>query len=81
MDKIKFILIVIGVILGALGLFVAIGFIYNLLFYGSILAIVCIGGYLAYKLFAKPEAKQLQTPDPQKQIENVQRLLDEYKKK
>ncbi|HEV8427324.1 MAG TPA: hypothetical protein VGQ41_05390 [Pyrinomonadaceae bacterium] len=81
MDKIKIIFVIIAVILGSLGLFVAIGFIYSLLFYGLILAVVCLGGYVAFRLFAKPETKQLQTPDPQKQIEKVQRLLDEYKRK
>lgn len=81
MDKIKAILMIIAVILGLLGLLAAIGFIYSLLFYGFILAVVCLGGYLAFRLFAKPEAKQLHSPDPQKQLEKVQRLLDEYKRK
>ena len=81
MDKIKAILMIIAVILGLLGLLAAIGFIYSLLFYGFILAVVCLGGYLAFLLFAKPEAKQLHSPDPQKQLEKVQRLLDEYKRK
>jgi uncharacterized membrane-anchored protein YhcB (DUF1043 family) len=81
MDKIKIIFVIIAVILGSLGLFVAIGFIYSLLFYGLILAVVCLGGYVAFRLFAKPKTKQLQTPDPQRQLEKVQRLLDEYKRK
>jgi len=68
-------------ILGSLGLLAAIGFIYSILFYGFILAVVCLGGYVAYQIFAKPNAKQLHTPDPQKQLDKVQRLLDEYKRK
>jgi uncharacterized membrane-anchored protein YhcB (DUF1043 family) len=81
MDKIKAILTIIAVILGLLGLFVAIGFIYSLLFYGFILAVVCLGGYVAFRLLTKPESKQLHSPNPQKQLEKVQRLLDEYKRK
>ena len=81
MDKIKIILTIIVVILASLGLFVAIGFLYSLVFYIFVLAVVGVGGYVAFKLFAKPKEKQLQPPDPRKQIENVQRLLDEHKKK
>ena len=81
MDKIKIILTIIVVILASLGLFVAIGFIYSLVFYAFVLAVVGLGAYVAFRLFTKPEEKQLQLPDPQKQIEKVQRLLDEYKKK
>ena len=81
MDKIKIILMTIAVILGILGLLVAIGFIYSILFYGFILAVVCLGGYVAFRLFVKPEAKQLQSPNPQRELEKVQRLLDEYKRK
>lgn len=81
MNTIKAILMIIAAILGLIGLFVAIGFIYSLLFYGFILAVVCLGGYIAFRLLTKPEAKQLHSPDPQKQLEKVQRLLDEYKRK
>jgi hypothetical protein len=81
MDKIKIILVIIAVILGSLGLFVAIGFIYSLLFYAFVLAVIGLGGYVVFKLFSKPEEKQLKTPDPTKQLEKVQRLLDEYKRK
>jgi|GEM_PF-2518347 len=82
MDKIKLILTIIVVILASLGLFVAIGLIYSLVFYAFVIAVVGLGGYVALKLFfGKPEEKQLQAPDPKKQLEKVQRLLDEYKGK
>jgi len=81
MDKIKFILAVIVVILAALGLFVAVGFIYSLVFYVFVFAVVGLAGYVAFKVFTKPGEKQLRAPDPQKQLDKVQRLLDEYKKK
>lgn len=81
MDKIKLILAVIVVILAALGLFVAVGFIYSLVFYAFVLAVVGLAGYVAFKILTRPEEKQLRAPDPQKQLDKVQRLLDEYKKK
>jgi len=81
MDKIKIILIVIVGILASLGLFVAIGFIYSLLFYVFVFAVVGLGGYVAFKFLTKPEEKQLEAPDPKKELQKVQRLLDEYKRK
>jgi uncharacterized membrane-anchored protein YhcB (DUF1043 family) len=81
MDKLKIILIVVVAILASLGLFVAIGFIYSLLFYAFVLAVVGVGGYVAFKFLTKPEEKQLKTLDPKKELQKVQRLLDEYKQK
>ncbi|HEY0762527.1 MAG TPA: hypothetical protein VGD61_09150 [Pyrinomonadaceae bacterium] len=54
MDKIKFILAVIVVILAALGLFVAVGFIYSLVFYAFVFAVVGLAGYVAFKVLTKP---------------------------
>lgn len=82
MDKLKIILIVVVAILASLGLFVAIGFIYSLLFYAFVLAVIGVGGYVAFKVLIKPEEKQqLKTLDPKKELQKVQRLLDEYKQK
>jgi hypothetical protein len=81
MDKIKIILIVVVALLASLGLFVAIGFIYSLLFYVFVFAVVGVGGYVAFKVLTKPEEKQLRTPDSKKELQKVQRLLEEYKKK
>ena len=81
MDKLKIILIVVVAILASLGLFVAIGFIYSLLFYAFVLAVVGVGGYVAFKFLTRPEEKQLKTLDPKKELQKVQRLLDEYKQK
>ena len=82
MDKIKLILLVVVAILASLGLFVAIGFIYSLVFYVFVFAVLGVGGYVAFKLFTKPEEKQqLQALNPKKELQKVQRLLDEYKRK
>ena len=81
MDKIKIILILIVAVLASLGLFVAIGLIYSLLFYAFVFAVIGLGGYVVYKLFTKPEEKQLTALDPKRELQKVQRLLDEYKRK
>lgn len=81
MDKLKTILILIAVILGALGVLAAIGFIYTMLSYILILGVVCLAGYIAIRLFARSEDKQIAAPDPARELKKVQRLLDEYKRK
>jgi len=81
MDKIKTILTLIAIILGALGVLAVIGLVYTALGYILILGIVCLGGYIVFRLFTKADDKQLSTPDPKRELEKVQRLLDEYKRK
>lgn len=80
MDKIKIILIVIAVIIGGLGVLAAIGLIYTFLNYILVFAVIGLGGYIALKLWAKPEPKEITPPDPRKELKNIQRLLDQYKK-
>jgi len=81
MDGLKTILTLIAIILGALVVLAAIGLIYNLLGYLLILGVICLGGYIAFRFLTKSDAKQLSAPDPKKELERVQRLLDEYKRK
>ncbi|HEU4479505.1 MAG TPA: ABC transporter permease [Pyrinomonadaceae bacterium] len=81
MDKLKTILTLLAIILGALAILALVGFIYSLLGYVLILGVLCLGGYIAYQLFGKSEEKQLPAPDPKKELAKVQRLLDEYKRK
>ncbi|HEX6649866.1 MAG TPA: hypothetical protein VF075_10010 [Pyrinomonadaceae bacterium] len=81
MDKIKTILTLIAIILGALAVLAVIGLVYTALGYILILGIVCLGGYIAFRIFAKADDKQLSAPDPKRELEKVQRLLDEYKRK
>ena len=81
MDKLKTILTLIAIILGALAVLAAIGFIYTFLGYILILGLVCLGGYIVFRFLTKSDSKQLSTPDPKKELERVQRLLDEYKRK
>jgi hypothetical protein len=81
MDKLKTILTLIAIILGGLVALAAIGLIYNLLGYLLILSLICLGGYIAFRFLTKPDAKQVSAPDPKKELQKVQRLLDEYKRK
>ena len=81
MDKLKTILTLIAIILGALVVLAAIGLIYNLLGYLLILGLVCLGGYIAFRFLTKSDVKQISPPDPKKELKRVQRLLDEYKRK
>lgn len=90
MDKIKIILTIVVVLLASLGLFVAIGFLYSLVFYVFVLGVIGVGGYVAFKLFtggAKEQSQlqqldsKLKELDPKKELQKVQRLLDEYKRK
>lgn len=80
MDKIKTILTLIAIIIGALAVLAGIGLVYSLLNYILVFAVICLGGYVAVKLFVKPEPQVLKTPNPRKELKNVQRLLDQYKK-
>lgn len=82
MSTIKTILTLIAVILGLLVLLAAIGFVYSLLGYVLMLSIVCLGGYIAFRWLRKSDDKQIAaTADPKKELEKVQRLLDDYKRK
>lgn len=81
MQTLKTILTLIAVILGALAVLAAIGLIYSLLGYILILSVICLGGYIAFKLFTKSNEKQIAAPDPKKELKKIQRLLDEYKRK
>jgi len=80
MDKIKTILTLIAVILGALVLLAGIGLVYSLLNYILVFAVICLAGYVAVKLLVKPEPKEITTPEPRKELKSIQRLLDQYKK-
>lgn len=81
MNNLKTILTLIAIILGALAVLAVIGFIYSALGYILILGVVCLGGYIAFRLLSKSDEKQIAAPDPKKELEKVQRLLDQYKHK
>ena len=81
MGSLKTILTLIAVILGALAVLAVVGFIYSLLGYLLILGVICLGGYIAFRFLTKSDGKQISAPDPKKEFEKVQRLLDQYTRK
>lgn len=81
MDKLKTILIVIAAILGVLVVLSAIGFIYSLVSSLMMVALICLAGYVAFRVLSKPKpTEQLRAPDPKKDLRAVQQILDQYKK-
>jgi hypothetical protein len=83
MDKLKMVLIIIAVIVGGLGVLSLVGIIYSILSSVAIIAIVCLAGYVGFRVLTRSpsEPEQLHAPDPKKELQKVQRLLDEYKRK
>jgi hypothetical protein len=81
MDKLKTILTLVAIILGALIVLAGISLIYSVLGYLLLFGIVCLGALVAYGLLRKPDHPNLPGPDPQRELEKVQRLLEEYKRK
>lgn len=85
MNWLKFILILLGILLGAWAIFWVIGILYSALWYLFILGALGIAGYVGYKLLA-PEAKpQLESKMPASQLEleiaKNERLIEEMKRK
>lgn len=85
MNWLKFILIVLGLILGAWVLFALIGIIQVVLWYAFILGAIGIAGYIGYQLFKPDKKPQLTGQDPVSQIEidsvKSDRTLEEYRRK
>lgn len=81
MNQLKTILTVIAAIIGVLVVLSAIGFIYSLISSLMLVALVCLAGYVAFRLLSKPQTvEKLRAPDPKKELQAVQRILDDYKK-
>jgi hypothetical protein len=81
MDKLKTILIIIAVIVGGLGVLSLVGLIYSLLSSIAIIAVVGLAGYVAFRVLTGREPEQLRAPDPRKELQKVERILEQYKKK
>lgn len=81
MEKLKTILILISIILLSLVVLAGIGFIYTFASYLVLIAIVGLGGYIAFRLFTGSEPKQISRSDVRHELEKIDRLLEEYKRK
>lgn len=85
MNWLKFILICLGLILGAWVVFALIGVVYTILWYGFILGAIGIAGYIGYQLFKPDRKPELKAKDEVSQIQfdstGSDRTLEEYKQK
>lgn len=81
MDKIKTILILLGIIFGALAVFATIGFIYSLLQFLLLAGVIGLAGYIGVRLLTNKSPREIESPGPERQLQNVDRTLEEYKRK
>lgn len=85
MNWLKFILIVLGLIVGAWVIFALIGVVQVILWYAFILGVVGIAGYVGYQLFKPDKKPELKGRDAVSEIEldsaKSDRTLEEYRRK
>jgi hypothetical protein len=82
MDKIKTILIAIVVIFAALGVFVTVGFIYSLLQLLLLVGVVGLAGYVGVRLLTNKSPREIESSSgSERQLQKVERTLEEYKRK
>lgn len=79
MDKIKTILILIAVVLGALGLLAVIGLVYSMLQFLMLIAVLGLAGYVGFRLFTKSPRELGSAAETH--LQKVERTLEEYKRK
>lgn len=82
MDKIKTILIVIVLIFAAIGIILTAGFLYSLLPLILLVGVVGLAGYIGIRLLTNRSPRQVESsPAPERQLKQVDRTLEEYKRK
>ena len=81
MDRIKTLLILIAIIVGAWAVLAAIGLIYSLLAYLVIFGILGLAGYIGLRVLTSKSQRELESPAPERQLHKVERTLEEYKRK
>ena len=81
MDKIKTILIAIVVIFAALGLMMTVGFIYSLLQLLLLVGFIGLAGYIGVRLLTNKSPREIDSSGPERQLQKVERTLEEYKRK
>ena len=81
MDKIKTILILIAIILGALAVLATIGFIYSMLPLLLLIGVLGLAGYIGVRLSTNKNPREIDSSDPERHMKKVERTLEEYKRK
>jgi hypothetical protein len=82
MDKIKTILIVIVLIFAAIGIILTAGFLYSLLQLLLLVGVVGLAGYIGIRLLTNKSPREIEPSSrPERQLKQVERTLEEYKRK
>lgn len=81
MDKIKTILIFIGIILGGLIVFATIGLIYSLVQFLLLAGVIGLAGYIGIRILSNKSPRELDSSGPERHLQKVERTLEEYKRK
>ena len=85
MNFFKFMLILLGIGLGIWLLFWLFGIISAILWYLMWIGLIGLGGYVGYKMFLEKDDKPAQLeekkPNAIAELQNLDRVLEEYKKK
>jgi uncharacterized membrane-anchored protein YhcB (DUF1043 family) len=80
MDKIKTILILIAIVLGALGVLALIGLVYSMLQFLMLVAVLGLAGYVGVRLMSNKTPREIDSA-PERHLQKVERTLEEYKRK
>ena len=81
MNKIKAVLILIGVIVVGLGVLATIGIIYTLLQILLVVGAIGLAGYIGVKLLSNKSPREIDSSRPEHHLQKVERTLEEYKRK
>jgi len=81
MDKIKFILITIAVILCALGLLAVVGLVSAVIQSLFWIGLLVVAGYIGVKLLVKDKRSETDSLNAPNALKQVERTLEEYRRK
>lgn len=80
MDKIKLILIGLGLIFTAVLVYFAVTIVMSLFWYLVFFGVVLLAGFGAYKMLSKREKPLLESGEPENELASAQKLLDKYRR-
>ena len=81
MDKLKFMLVGLGLVFTAILFYFAVTLAMSLFWYLVFVGVIGLGGYGAYKFLSRPKSPQLERGTPERELESAQKLLDDYRRK
>lgn len=83
MDKLKFVLIGLGLVFSAILLYFAVALAMSLFWYLIVFGVIAIGGYGAYKFLhnQKKSPPQLEPGNPEQELLKAQQIIDDYRRK